>query len=251
MKKLLLQDLKTINEDIKQELLFEKRIFITGPIGSGKTTLAKAIINKLDAISYEIDGASANAEELEQVFTSLKHNNLFRRSRVLFIDEIQRMNRLLVSRCLVPFQNLDCTIICCSSRNYAELRKGRGEEFSALMSRLHYVIDLDQNLDTIVQILIDSGIPPEDAASRAKSCGGDLRSALYGNVFVNEEFKDFSDIIKDPDDVISDLCRKNYKHNYKFVQELLALSCINNPSHKAWGIISVCYFHKVKIPKCG
>jgi len=236
-----LTDIKTITEQQKLELPKERRITIHGVVGVGKTNLAEAIINEHDAFVYKIDGASVTAEELEEVLSRFRFGSLLQKKRILFFDEIQKATKLIRGRLLVPMQEFrkEDIVICCSSRPYAELRYGKDEEFSALMSRLFYVVELKPSVEIIASILEEKGYSAEEAIERAKVCGGDIRSAIFGTTLVGDEYKDFADLIRNPDEVLSDTLRLNYKKNAEFAIELAKLSNITNPVHKVYAMLAV------------
>jgi putative ATPase len=70
-----------------------KSFVVHGSPGSGKSTFIKAIINEIedDYEIYQISGALEGVRTLKNIVN--KEENLFSKQKILFVDEIHRLNR--------------------------------------------------------------------------------------------------------------------------------------------------------------
>ena len=70
-----------------------KRIFITGPSGTGKTTLADIIAQKTNSEFLEISAVTSGLKDLRVIISEAKANEIEDKKTILFIDEIHRWNK--------------------------------------------------------------------------------------------------------------------------------------------------------------
>lgn len=69
-------------------------IIFYGPLGTGKTTLAKVIANTTSAEFMQINATSAGKKDMEEVVAAAKNNQgMYGKKTILFIDEIHRFNK--------------------------------------------------------------------------------------------------------------------------------------------------------------
>ena len=62
-----------------------------GPAGTGKTTIAKMLLNRNDYFSVVISATNTGVPELKQIFQVAENKYKdFNKSTILFIDEIQK-----------------------------------------------------------------------------------------------------------------------------------------------------------------
>ena len=74
---------------------FESAIFF-GPSGTGKTTLARIIVNELGAQFYELNASVSGTKELKEILelAKIKTQGLEKATVYLYVDEIHRWNKL-------------------------------------------------------------------------------------------------------------------------------------------------------------
>lgn len=69
-------------------------IIFYGPPGTGKTTLAKVIAHSTSAEFTQINATSAGKKDMEEVVSAAKkHQGMYGKKTILFIDEIHRFNK--------------------------------------------------------------------------------------------------------------------------------------------------------------
>lgn len=64
-----------------------------GPPGTGKTTLAEIIAQRLDAEVERISAVTSGIKEIREAIGKAKHNHLSGRRTLLFVDEVHRFNK--------------------------------------------------------------------------------------------------------------------------------------------------------------
>ena len=74
---------------------FESAIFF-GPSGTGKTTLARIIVNELGAQFYELNASVSGTKELKEILelAKIKTQGLEKATVYLYVDEFHRWNKL-------------------------------------------------------------------------------------------------------------------------------------------------------------
>ncbi len=150
-------------------------IFLFGPPGSGKTTLARVISNKLERPFYELNATSLKIEELRNIF---KQHSLSLQKPIIFIDEVHRLSKNQ-QEVLLPFMENDSAIIIGASTEnpyYAMT--------AAIRSRSHlfelHSISPQAMEDFLERVISNESIKIEDDARAylIKSSNGDMRAAL-------------------------------------------------------------------------
>ena len=76
---------------IKKNIL--SSFILWGPPGCGKTTIAKAISNKLKIETFEISAVLSGVKDLRIIFERGEKNFLNGKQTILFVDEIHRFNK--------------------------------------------------------------------------------------------------------------------------------------------------------------
>ncbi len=92
---------------------------VYGPPGSGKSTFIKAIINEIESNYeiYQISGALEGAKTLKSIVN--KEDNLFSKQKILFVDEIHRLNRAEQDTLLLNVENGDVILFGATTENPA------------------------------------------------------------------------------------------------------------------------------------
>ncbi|NKQ40097.1 MAG: replication-associated recombination protein A [Sulfurovum sp.] len=89
-------------------------VFLHGPPGSGKTTLARVIASVLDRPFYELNATTIKVETLRSIFK--EHINALQKP-LIFIDEVHRLSKNQ-QEVLLPFmENYSALIIGASTEN--------------------------------------------------------------------------------------------------------------------------------------
>lgn len=151
-------------------------IFLYGPPGCGKTTLARVIASTLDTPFYELNATTLKIEELRKIFHT--YANALQKP-LIFIDEVHRLSKNQ-QEVLLPFmESQAATIIGASTENpYYSLT-------AAMRSRSHlFELQPITQADTVAyleKIITKEKITVEKEALEyiVFSSSGDLRAALH------------------------------------------------------------------------
>jgi len=150
-------------------------MFVYGPPGCGKTTLARVIATQLDKQFYEFNATSFKVEELRKI---LKQYSGSLSKPLIFIDEVHRLSKNQ-QEVLLPFmENSAAIFVGASTENpYFSMT-------AAIRSRSHLfelkAIDTKTMQDYISHIIDqeDIAIDPNALIYLATSSSGDVRAAL-------------------------------------------------------------------------
>ncbi len=150
-------------------------LFLHGPPGCGKTTLARIIATELDRPFYEFNATSLKIEELRKIFRQYAHAL---QKPLIFIDEVHRLSKNQ-QEVLLPFmENRSALIIGASTENpyYAMT--------AAIRSRSHLFalrsIDSETMGAFLERVLTQEEITvlPDARTYLIESSSGDVRAML-------------------------------------------------------------------------
>lgn len=155
-----------------------------GPPGTGKTTLAQIVANKLELPFSTLSAVTAGVKDVREVIDRARSNPLFRTkgSPILFIDEIHRFNKAQQDSLLGAVERGDITLIGATTENPSF------EVIRPLLSRMQvYVLnslgkdDLLKLLNRAITtdpILKERNIELRETTAMLRFSGGDARKLL-------------------------------------------------------------------------
>lgn len=95
-------------------------VFLWGPPGTGKTTLAYLIARSGDRAFEELSAVSAGVKELRAVIATAKHRLLSQGTEtILFIDEVHRFSKTQQDALLPAVENAWITLVAATTENPA------------------------------------------------------------------------------------------------------------------------------------
>ena len=163
---------KIIRNLVKNKKLFSMILY--GPCGTGKTTLAYAIINELD-LKYEFLNAVINSKkDLDEVILKAKEND----GLVLIMDEIHRLNKDKQDLLLPYLENGLVTLIGLTTANpYHSINPAIRSRCQLFEVKLLDIEDIKFALNKAAKFLDGIKIDDECISYIASLAGGDLRYA--------------------------------------------------------------------------
>lgn len=151
-------------------------LFLYGPPGSGKTTMARIIADNTNAPFYELNATSIKVEQLR---TIVKQHAGSLQKPVLFIDEVHRLSKNQQEVLLPHMERLDLHLVGASTENpYYSLT-------AAMRSRSHlfelYPVSSEAMSSFLDKVLRNEHIACDDDAKGylVSSSAGDIRAMLH------------------------------------------------------------------------
>ena len=158
-------------------------VFLWGPPGSGKTTIAAVVSRQADAAFVELSAVTAGVKEVRAVLDQARRDLRNGRSTVLFVDEVHRFSKTQQDVLLPAVENRLVTLIAATTENPSfsvispllsrslllTLRPLTDENVSALITR---ALEEDRGLAGAYTL------EPEARATIVRLAGGDARRAL-------------------------------------------------------------------------
>ena len=158
-------------------------VFLWGPPGSGKTTIAAVVSRQADAAFVELSAVTAGVKEVRAVLDQARRDLRAGRSTVLFVDEVHRFSKTQQDVLLPAVENRLVTLIAATTENPSF------SVISPLLSR-SLLLTLKPLTDDDIGGLVDRALTDErgladaytlDEDARAmivRLAGGDARRAL-------------------------------------------------------------------------
>ena len=155
-----------------------------GPPGTGKTTLARIIANKLNRPFYTLNAVSAGVKDVREVIEKAKSAPLFKSggSPILFIDEIHRFSKSQQDSLLSAVETGTVTLIGATTENPSF------EVIRPLLSRCQmYVLKSLEKEDLLAllehavatdETLLRRGVVLQETDALLAHSGGDARKLL-------------------------------------------------------------------------
>ena len=158
-------------------------VFLWGPPGTGKTTIAAVVSRQTDSRFVELSAVTAGVKEVRAVLDQARRDLRTGRQTVLFVDEVHRFSKTQQDVLLPAVENRLVTLIAATTENPSF------SVISPLLSR-SLLLTLKPLTDDDVSLLLDRALAEDrglsgeysvDDEARAmilRLAGGDARRAL-------------------------------------------------------------------------
>ncbi len=159
-----------------------RSMILWGPAGTGKTTLARIIANKLDADFFQVNAISSGVKEMRDIISHAQSSLGLGKQTILLIDEIHRFNKAQQASLLQSVEDGTLILIGATTENPSF------EVISPLLSRCQlYVLepleekDLERILNRVLsedEFMRNVEVSKEAKEKLIRLCGGDARVML-------------------------------------------------------------------------
>jgi len=228
---------------------------LSGPAGNGKTSLARAIADYVDAESnniIEVDAASnGSVENLRDLFRSAQYRGFGKNSiRVIVIDEVHSISKTAWQSVLKPLEepSKDTYYILCTSEPQ-KVPKAVKTRCSAYSLKEVSNDDLYELLDIVRDA---EGFELDDSIIRlcVKEAYGSPRQALVNLATVIEvETKEHAarllDSVNESDDAVIKLCRELIRGNRNWITYQKLIKALEDKEPESIRLTIVNYISKV------
>ena len=159
-------------------------MILWGPPGTGKTTLAKILSQKFEAVYYELSAVSSGVAKIREILEKGKNAFEMGKRCILFIDEIHRFNKSQQDALLHAVENGSIILIGATTENPSFevisplLSRCRVLKLNPLTSEeLAHILNRAKTEDIILSQQ-NINIDAETESLLLSSCGGDARKML-------------------------------------------------------------------------
>ena len=147
-------------------------VFLWGPPGSGKTTIAAVVSRQADAAFVELSAVTAGVKEVRAVLDQARRDLRAGRPTVLFVDEVHRFSKTQQDVLLPAVENRLVTLVAATTENPSF------SVISPLLSR-SLLLTLKPLTDADVSGLVDRALVDErglaGAVHAGRGCASDDR----------------------------------------------------------------------------
>ncbi|HEY5848561.1 MAG TPA: replication-associated recombination protein A [Microlunatus sp.] len=146
-------------------------VFLWGPPGTGKTTIAAVVSRQTDSRFVEISAVTAGVKEVRAVLDQARQELRNGRATVLFVDEVHRFSKTQQDVLLPAVENRLVTLIAATTENPSF------SVIAPLLSR-SLLLTLKPLTDDDISGLLDRGLADERGLAGAHTLADDARATL-------------------------------------------------------------------------
>lgn len=146
-------------------------VFLWGPPGVGKTTIAAVVSRQTDSRFVEISAVTAGVKEVRAVLEAARRDLRTGRPTVLFVDEVHRFSRTQQDVLLPAVENRLVTLIAATTENPSF------SVISPLLSR-SLLLTLKPLTDDDVSALVDRALTDERGLAGARTLAEEARATI-------------------------------------------------------------------------